>query len=139
MNADLLNYGMAKKTTPLPRKAPSKKDMVTTRFKTVIRPPQQFFREWRKYRGMTLEQAAGLAGMTAGNLSAMERGDQGFTPAGLQALANVYKTSPGWLLEVNPLEDGDGLMSTIARATNTQRKMIADIAKTIIGKTGTGG
>jgi transcriptional regulator with XRE-family HTH domain len=130
---------MTRKTTPLPKKSTSKKDTVTTRFKTVIRPPQQFFRQWRKYRGdMTLEQAAGAAGMTAGNLSAMERGEQGYTPAGLQALAEVYKTSPGWLLEVNPLEEGDGLMSMLGKANDAERKMITDIAKSIIGKTGTG-
>jgi len=135
----MLNYSMTRKTTPLPKKPTSKKSTVTTRFKTVIRPPQQFFRQWRKYRDdMTLEQAASAAGMTAGNLSAMERGEQGYTPAGLQALADVYKTSPGWLLEVNPLEEGDGLMSMLGKANDTERKMIADIAKSIIGKTGTG-
>lgn len=136
----MLDYSMARKTTPLPKnKAPSK-DLVRTRFKTVIRPPRQFFRQWRKYRDdMTLEEVAAASGMTAGNISAMERGEQGYTPAGLQALADVYKTSPGWLLEVNPLEEGEGLMSIIGRANDTQRKMIAEIAQTIVGKTGTEG
>lgn len=131
---------MTRKTIPLPKKAKTKKDKVTTRFKTVVRPPKQFFRQWREYRDdMTLERVAELSGMTAGNISAMERGDQGFTPGGLQALADVYKTSPGWLLEVNPLEDGDGLMSMLGQATDKERKMIAEIAKTIVGKTGTNG
>jgi transcriptional regulator with XRE-family HTH domain len=135
----VITYSMTRKTTPLPKKPDTKKDHVRTRFKTVIRPPRQFFRQWRKYRGnMTLEEAAGKAGMTAGNLSAMERGEQGYTPAGLQALAEVYQTSPGWLLEVNPLEEGEGLMTILGRASETEKRMIADIAKTIIGKTGTG-
>jgi transcriptional regulator with XRE-family HTH domain len=86
---------------------------------------------------MTLEEVAAASGMTAGNISAMERGEQGYTPAGLQALAEVYQTSPGWLLEVNPLDDGEGLMSIIGRANDSQRKMIAEIAQTIVGKTGT--
>ncbi len=133
----MLVYSMARRTTPLLKKTAPKKDVVTTRFKTVIRPPRQFFRQWRQYRHMTLEQAGAAAGMTAGNLSAMERGDQGYTPAGLQALADVYKTSPGWLLEVNPLEEGDGLVSMLGSANDTERGMIAEIAKTIIGKTGT--
>jgi transcriptional regulator with XRE-family HTH domain len=87
---------------------------------------------------MTLEQVAVESGMTAGNISAMERGEQGYTPAGLQALAQVYKTNPGWLLDVNPLEEDEGLMSILGRATDTEKRMIADIAKTIVGKTGTG-
>lgn len=128
---------MTRKTTPLPSKGSSKKGTVTTRFKAIVRPPRQFFKQWRKYRDMTLEQAAGQAGMTAGNLSAMERGEQGYTPAGLQALADVYKTSPGWLLEVNPLEEGEGLIVRLGQASDTERQMIAEIAKTIFGKTGT--
>jgi hypothetical protein len=35
-----------------------------------------YFREWRKYRGHTLEVAAELSGMSVGNISAMERGAQ---------------------------------------------------------------
>jgi transcriptional regulator with XRE-family HTH domain len=128
---------MAKRTTPAPTPPKPAKDVVTTRFKTVIRPPRQFFREWRKRHGMTLEQAAEKAGMTAGNLSAMERGEQGYTPAGLQALANVYQTSPGWLLEVNPLDrDSPNLLSIWGEATDAQRKMIVDLARTVVGKTG---
>jgi len=124
---------MAKKTTPAPRKTRLKKELVRTRFKTTIRPPKQFFREWRKYRdNMTLEAAAGAAGMTAGNLSAMERGEQGYTPAGLQALADVYKTSPGWLLEVNPLEDKHGFLPIWDKADDIQRETIVDLAQTVV-------
>lgn len=124
---------MAKRTTPAPRKTKVKKELVRTRFKTVMRPPKQFFREWRKYRGnMTLEEAAGAAGMTAGNLSAMERGEQGYTPAGLQALAEVYQTSPGWLLEVNPLEDRHGILPIWDKADDSQRETIVDLAQTVI-------
>lgn len=120
----MLNYSMAKR-------APPKKTVVTTRFKSVIRPPRQFFKEWRKYREMTLEQAAPLAGMTAGNLSAMERGAQGYTPAGLEALAQVYRTSPGWLLEVNPLKD-DGIGPIWDRATEGERETIIRLAKSLV-------
>jgi len=121
-------------------KRPTRKNLVTPRFKDVIRPPRQFFREWRKYRGMTLEEAAPQANMTAGNLSAMERGAQGYTPEGLEALANVYRTSPGWLLEVNPLEDKPGMLSIWDRASDSEKEMIVNLAKTVVkGRTGTDG
>jgi transcriptional regulator with XRE-family HTH domain len=61
-----------------------------------------FIKEWRKHRGMTLENAAERAGMTAGNISAMERGTQGFTQAGLEALAGAYQCDPGHLLSIDP-------------------------------------
>lgn len=121
----MLNYSMTKRPAP-------KKPLVKPRFKEVIRPPKQFFKQWRKHRGMTLEQAAPLANMTAGNLSAMERGAQGYTPDGLEALANVYKTSPGWLLEVNPLEDKHGFLPIWDKADDDQRETIVDLAQTVV-------
>lgn len=113
----------------------AKRQLVKPRFKSTFRS-RHFFRQWRKYRGMTLERAAELAGMTAGNLSAMERGTQGYTPEGLEGLSKAYKTSPGWLLEVNPLEEGDGFLTLYGRAKPAEKQMLAEIAKTVI-KTGT--
>lgn len=108
---------------------------VITRFKTRVRR-RTFFKEWRKHRGMTLEQAAELADMTAGNLSAMERGAQGYTQDGLEALAEAYKTSTGWLLDVDPTKD-EAIMPIWQDAKPSDRQKIVEIARTIVGKTGT--
>jgi len=108
---------------------------VTPRFKNRIRR-QTFFKEWRKYRALTLEQAAERADMTAGNLSAMERGAQGYTQAGLEALADAYACDPGQLLTVDPTK-GDAIWSLWERAKPGDRQKIVDIANTIVGKTGT--
>lgn len=121
----LLNYSMAKKMMK----------RVTPRFKERVRR-KTFFKEWRKKRGMTLELAAERAGMTPGNLSAMERGAQGYTQDGLEALADVYKVPPGWLLDVDP-ERLQDLLPTWDSAKPADRLKIIDIAKTIVGKTGT--
>jgi transcriptional regulator with XRE-family HTH domain len=105
---------------------------VISRLKTRRRT---FFREWRKHRHMTLEQAAEAAHMTAGNLSAMERGAQGYTQAGLEALAEAYSCEPEHLLMGDP--DGDNAMWSIwKRASESERKMIVEIAKTILKSTG---
>lgn len=117
----MLNYSMTKK-------------IVTHRFKTAQRR-KNYFREWRKYRGMTLEEAAPLAGMTTGNLSAMERGTQGFTQDGLEGLANAYRTSPGWLLDVDPTKD-ESLIPIWDEAKPADRIKIVSIARTVVGKTG---
>lgn len=108
---------------------------VTPRFKQSAARRKNFFREWRKYRGLTLEQAAERAGMTAGNLSAMERGAQGYTQAGLEALAGAYNTEPGMLLNVDPTKD-DAMWSIWDKAKPGERRMIIDLAKTVV-KTGT--
>ena len=94
-----------------------------------------FFREWRKHRGYTLEQAAELAGMTAGNISAMERGALGYTQDGLEALAEAYRCEPAHLLNVNP--GTSDIWSIWEHAKVGDRQKIVDIARTIVGKTGT--
>lgn len=87
---------------------------------------------------MTLEQAAEMAGMTPGNLSAMERGTQGFTQDGLEALAEVYRANPGWLLDIDPKRQED-IFSVWEAAKPGDRQKIIDISKMLIGKTGTDG
>jgi transcriptional regulator with XRE-family HTH domain len=118
-----VNYGMPKKVIP--------------RLKPQLRR-RTFFREWRKYRELTLEQAAERAGMTAGNLSAMERGAQGYTQGGLEALAVAYNCDPGQLLTVDPTKD-EAMWSIWEQAKPGDRLKIVEIAKTITGRTGTGG
>jgi len=76
-------------------------EQAATNFKEGRQPT--YFKQWRKYRKMTLEVAAELAGMSAGNISAMERGTQGYTQDGLEALARAYDCRPGQLLMVDPL------------------------------------
>jgi transcriptional regulator with XRE-family HTH domain len=111
--------GMAKKVTP--------------RFKRPLL--RNFVREWREYRGLTQEQLAERAGMSVGNVSQFERGLQGFSDEGLQALAEALGTQPGYLLMVNPNAD-EPIWSIWEKAKPAERKMIVDIAKTVV-KTGT--
>lgn len=107
---------------------------VVPRFKPQRR--RTFFREWREYRNLTLEAAASRAKMTAGNISAMERGAQGYTQNGLEKLAEAYQCEPGFLLNVDPTKD-DAIWSVWEQAKPGDRVKIVEIAKTIVGKTGT--
>lgn len=109
---------------------------VTSRLKEVKRRRRTFFREWRKYRDLTLERAAELSGMTAGNISAMERGAQGYTQDGLERLAEAYRCNPAQLLTVNP-EDDDAIWSLWDKAKEPQREKIVDYAR-FITKAGSG-
>lgn len=76
--------------------------------------------------------------MTAGNISAMERGTQNYTQAGLEALAEAYNCEPAHLIMVDPSKD-DAMFSLWEQAKVGDRQKIVEIARTIIGKTGTGG
>lgn len=103
------------------------------------RPRQQFrktfIRQWREHRGLTLERLADRVGMTAGNLSQLERGNQGYTQNTLEGLANALQTDVASLLMRDP-SDSEGLWSIWDQAEPGERRMLVDIAKTVV-KTGT--
>jgi transcriptional regulator with XRE-family HTH domain len=68
--------------------------------------PRHFIREWRKFRGLTLEQLAERIGVTAGALSQLERGVVNYTEPMLEALAEELQTIPGALISWPPEKDG---------------------------------
>jgi transcriptional regulator with XRE-family HTH domain len=107
--------------------------MPMARLKDKSKIPQHptFFKQWRKYRSYTLEQAAEISGMSIGNISAMERGAQGYSQAGLEALANAYNCSPGQLLMVDPTNND--IWSIWEKAKTGDRQKIVEIAKIITG------
>ena len=109
------------------------KRQVAPRPKGQFRPT--FIRQWRKYRGLTLERLADRAGMTAGNLSQIEKGNQGYTQNALERLADALQTDVASLLMRDPT-DSEALWSIWDHAKPGERKMIIDIAKTVT-KTGT--
>lgn len=100
-----------------------------------------FIRQWREHRGLTLEQLAERAaealgrGFTHASLSRIERGLQPYSQAILEALAGALQTDPPSLLMRNP-QDPEGIWSVWDQAKPGERKMIVDIAKTLV-KTGT--
>lgn len=64
-----------------------------------------FFRQWRKFRGLTQEELAEMVGVSAPSISQLERGVQGFTDSTLEALASALACNPGDLLMRNPLDE----------------------------------
>ncbi|MBV8661479.1 MAG: helix-turn-helix transcriptional regulator [Hyphomicrobiales bacterium] len=76
-------------------------------------PRRVFFREWRKYRGLTQEQAAERMGILQGTLSKTERGEIRYTQDFLESASAAYGCDQGALLSINPLVD-DPLQHAIA-------------------------
>lgn len=94
-----------------------------------------FLKEWRAYRGLTQEALAERVGMSKGNISQLEQGVQGYSQEGLESLAHALQCDPGQLLSVDPSKD-DAIWSILERAKPAERRMIMELAKTIV-KTGT--
>ncbi len=105
-----------------------------------IRHRPTYIRQWRKYRGLTLDRLAErvgalIGGFTHASLSRIERGLQGYTQPVLEAIAEALGTDVASLLSRDPA-DPEGIWSVWEHAKSGERRMIVDLAKTVI-KTGT--
>lgn len=94
-----------------------------------------FIRQWREYRGLTLEQLADRVEMTPSYLSMFERGQRGYTQNTLESLAEALQTDAASLLMRNPTDE-EAVWSIWEHAKPAERRLIVDIAKTVT-KTGT--
>jgi transcriptional regulator with XRE-family HTH domain len=90
-----------------------------------------FLRQWREYRGLTQEQLAELVGWSVGNVSQLERGLQGYSQEGLEALAEALQCDPGDILTVDPFKNA-AIWSVWERANPSEREMIVQLATTVV-------
>jgi transcriptional regulator with XRE-family HTH domain len=110
------------------------KQRINSRFRRPARPT--YIRAWRQYRGLTLEQTAdrvgtSVGGFTHASLSRIERGLQPYSQPILEALADALGTDAASLLMRDPNE-AEGLWTLWDQARPGERKLIVDLAKTII-------
>ncbi len=95
--------------------------------------PKHFLREWRKFRELTLEQAAERAGTTHATLSRIERGKLPYNQALLEVLAEVYRADPASLIIRDP-SDPAAIWSVWEKLKPAQREtalvMLEGLART---------
>lgn len=103
-----------------------KKQVVTPRPKPRRRV---FIREWRKHRGLTLEQLAERVDTTHATLSRVERGRQDYTQGLLEALAEALSCDPEDLLMRDPT-DPEGIWSVWDTVEPVQKKQAIRVLKT---------
>lgn len=73
--------------------------------KTAKRPLLRFFfKEWRKFRGLTQQDLADQLGLTKATVSRIETGDIDYGRRFLEGAADVLGTTPGRLLSGPPTE-----------------------------------
>ena len=102
--------------------------------------PTYYFKQWRKYRGLTQEMLAERIHATASTISQLETGKQGFTNSTLEALAEALNCQPGDLLMRDPLKVDAiwSIQDQFLKATPDQQKQIVYLVDVIL-KTGTDG
>jgi transcriptional regulator with XRE-family HTH domain len=88
-------------------------------------------RQWRHYRGMTLETVAERINMTPGLVSLVERGLRGYTQDTVEALASALRTDPAGLLTRDPT-DPKAIWAIWEKAKPAQRKQITEAAIKIV-------
>ena len=91
-------------------------------------------REWRLYRGLTLEKLASRVDMTASHLSMLERGQRGYRQETLEQIADALQTTAPSLLMRRPGEDE--IWTIWDEASPGVRRQLLEIAKTLT-RTGT--
>lgn len=90
-----------------------------------------FLRQWRDFRDLSLERAAERFDMSAAQLSRIERGESPYTQDFLELAADAYQTDVPSLLMRDPT-DPESMWSIWDQAKPGQRRMITDVARTIL-------
>lgn len=101
----------------------------------------RFLKEWRKYRGLTLEQVAGRltelddpqVPATPASLSRIETGKQSYTERSLEALAHVYDCEPADLIGTDPYkrDELDEAMKRLNTANEFTRRRVARLLEAL--------
>jgi DNA-binding Xre family transcriptional regulator len=112
-----------------PRKPKAKAKSSRERRKERYQP--SLVRAWRKYRGLSIEKLAEKTAMTAGNLSNIETGVQGYTQGNLETLAEALDCTVAELLVRDPNQDED-IFVLWYRASPEDRPKIARVVKAML-------
>jgi transcriptional regulator with XRE-family HTH domain len=80
-----------------------------------------FLRQWREYRGFTLEQAGEAVGISHAQLGRIERRLQKYNQELLERLADLYKTTPASLIMRDPTDE-DAIWSLWDQAQEAERE-----------------
>lgn len=81
---------------------------------------QWFLRDWRKDRGLTLEQLASRIGSTGATVSRLERGQQPYSQPLLEALAEALNCQPADLI-MRPPGASDRLKAVLDGLTEAEQ------------------
>lgn len=95
--------------------------------------PVHFVAHWRFHRGMSQEGLAAEIGQGPNNVSQLENYKQGWSAEGLIKIAAVLETTPGALLMINPLQEGEAALWEAWRdASPSDRRYLGEIVPALL-------
>lgn len=100
--------------------------------------PAHFIRQWRKFRGYTLENLAERIGMTHQNLGKIERFKVPYTQHLLEHLAEHLRCEPVDIIIRDPTVGDMGIWSIWDELKPTQQRVVVELAQSL-KRTGTDG
>jgi transcriptional regulator with XRE-family HTH domain len=95
---------------------------------------RHFIKQWRKFRGLTLERLAARLDTSPASLSRIENSEQPYTQDFLEAVAEALSTEPASLIMRDPLMD-EAMWSLWDRAKPAERQQIENVVRALL-KTG---
>jgi len=117
IGGDRQNVSMTKTVKPHPKPA----------------APRHFIKQWREYRGHTLESLAEEIGISHGAIQQLETGKTHYRQQTLEALASALNCSPADLIMRDPTKD-DGprsLYEVWEKATAQRRRQIIRVIEAL--------
>jgi len=92
---------------------------------------RHFIKEWRKYRGLTMDRLADRLEISKATLSRIESGKQPYTQDTLEALADALSCEPADLIMRDPTAPG-AIWSLWDRASQAQRQQIESVVRALM-------
>jgi transcriptional regulator with XRE-family HTH domain len=93
--------------------------------------PPTLIREWRRHRGLTLQQLGDMVGLTHSGLGRIETGDSPYKQRHLESIAAALGTDPASLLVRHP-RDPEGIWALWETLSPAQRRRVVAIIKALI-------
>lgn len=100
---------------------------------TAIPPIENFVRQWRHFRGKTLEQLAEDTGLSTSGISQLENLKQGFTGKTLFKLAQALECHPGELLYKDPTSPENEIALLVDTMSREQQATALGILRGFLG------
>lgn len=95
-----------------------------------------YLREWRKHKGMSLEQASAAVGISHTTLGRIERGLVPYNQDLIENLALLYGVDPAELLRTDPerVDERDQVLNFWDRASVAEQRQIYRVVEAIAGE-----
>lgn len=98
-----------------------------------------YLRAWMRFRKVKGARIAEALDITPGMVSELASSKRALSAKWLRRLAPLLDTTPGMLLDHDPNQLDSDIIEIWANASSQDRKMIADIARTVVHRDGTNG